>query len=164
MSTTAKAGTEPKIGSRVHVLDAAGTKELGYGTYMGSVPLKDVPDEPAACVAIDEPMPLSEAEQAEVGAMVEELMEDGTTTPKIVLDSGETVYGFQCWWTEVGEDDACKQRWACEKCAQTGVVRYQLRGDVMSVVLLIEDDHKRVSPTCDQPVSGIRVLNTEVAN
>lgn len=27
------------------------------------------------------------------------------TTPKIVLDSGEIVYGFQVWWNPIEEDD-----------------------------------------------------------
>ncbi len=106
MTAVEEGVAEPKIGSRVHVLNANGTKELGYGTYMGRVPMKDVPDEPAACVAIEEPVQLTEAEQAEVGAMVEQLTEDEATTPKIVLDSGETIYGFQCWWTEADNAQA----------------------------------------------------------
>ncbi|MBI2612720.1 hypothetical protein HYW59_02820 [Candidatus Kaiserbacteria bacterium] len=164
MNATEEAGTEPKIGSRVHVLNADRSKELGYGTYMGEVPFKDVPDEPAACVAVDESIQLTEAEQAEVSAMVEQLMEGGATTPKIVLDSGEIIFGFQCWWREIDDDDTREQHWTCEKCKATGSVKYQLHGDVMSVVYLIEDDHKRVSPDCDQPVSSIRALNANVIN
>lgn len=62
---------------------------------------------------------------------------------------------------EVGNDGAQEQRWACEKCKATGSVKHEQHADVISVVYLIEDDHKRVSPECDQPVRGIRLVNAE---
>ena len=106
MPDMGETGAELKIGSRVHVTTANGSKELGYGTYMGEVPMKDVPDEPEVCVAVEEEsVQLTEEQKAEVDAMVDQLSEDDATTPKIVLDSGETVYGFQCWWTEADDDN-----------------------------------------------------------
>ena len=106
MTGADEARTEPEIGSRVHVLSADSSKELGYGTYMGQVPTKDIPDEPlpSFLAPSPEPVTLTDDERAFVGAMVESLTEEGATTPKIVLDSGETVYGFQCWWSVVDEE------------------------------------------------------------
>lgn len=165
MSATEAVGTEPKIGSRVHVMSADGSKDLGLGTYMGAVPMKDVlEDQTPSAVPVPEPVEMTDEERAEVGAMVEQLTEDGATTPKIVLDSGETIYGFQCWWSEIDDGETVDQHWSCEKCKKTGSVKFPVHNDVMSVVHLIADDHKRVSPDCDQPVSGIRVLNADVVN
>ncbi len=65
---------------------------------------------------------------------------------------------------EVGNDDTREQRWSCEKCKATGSVKHEQRADVMSVVYLIEDDHKRVSPECNQPVRGIRLVKAEVVS
>jgi len=49
------------------------------------------------------------------------------------------------------------QKWECEKCKEKGSVEYEKGADVMSVVHLIGDDHRRVSGKCDQPTSHIRV-------
>ena len=104
MSATEEARTEPKIGSRVKVTSADGSRELGYGTYMGEVLMKDVlEDLTPSSIPVPEPVEVTDEERAEAGTMVEQLTENGATTPKIVLDSGETVYGFQCWWSV--EDD-----------------------------------------------------------
>lgn len=50
------------------------------------------------------------------------------------------------------------QKWFCEKCKKSGSVGYRAHEDVMTVVQLIGDDHKKVSPGCDQPTSMIRAL------
>lgn len=102
MNATAVGRTEPKIGSRVHVFSADKTKDLGLGTYMGEVPLSEVPD-----TKVDsEPPPEEGSDAAFLEALTEaalEHMNEDTGIPKLVLDSGETVYGFECWWKFVGE-------------------------------------------------------------
>jgi hypothetical protein len=46
---------------------------------------------------------LTPDEREVVDRMVDQLMKDDATTPKIVLESGRIVYGFACWWQEVEE-------------------------------------------------------------
>ena len=96
---------EPKIGTRVQVLSANGKQDLGFGTYMGRVLISEVPDDssPSAELVVDEPVEVTDEEKAEVAAMVERLTVDGATTPKITLESGDVIYGFQCWWREAEE-------------------------------------------------------------
>ena len=55
------------------------------------------------------------------------------------------------------------QTWFCDKCRQSGAVTYEADADVMSVVQLVEDDHIRVSPGCDQPVMMLRVVGDSFA-
>jgi hypothetical protein len=105
MSNVEEGRIELKIGSRVHVMSADGKKDLGLGRYMGIAPMKDVLDDPTPLsVPVSEPIEMSEEDRAQLGAVIEELTRDGATTPKIALDNGDTVYGFQCWWTVVNED------------------------------------------------------------
>ncbi len=59
--------------------------------------------------------------------------------------------------------DAREQHWTCEKCGASGSVKHEQHTDVMSVVHLIGDDHRRVSTECDQPVAYIRTVNPEFA-
>jgi len=94
-----------KIGQRVRVVSADQSRDLGLGTYMGEAPMSEIPDEPAPeCDAIDH-IPMSAEQQEVVGQLVEELEAGDETTPRIKLDSGETVYGFQCWWSTVDDED-----------------------------------------------------------
>lgn len=168
MDTTYDDGL-PKPGTRVRVMNADQSKDLGLGTYLGVVPMKDIPDEPPpACVALP-PLELTPDERAVVDEMVEQLEEDmEDVTPKIKLDSGEIVYGFQCWWHEVDEngDDITldMQHWHCERCNVTGFVCHDLSADVQTVVRMIEDDHRNASPQCDQPVERIRAINSRRLN
>ena len=105
MTAKKKAETEPKIGSRVEVLSADGAESLGYGTYMGRVPLDEAFDKPIPpSLPIPERMQMSEAERAETIARVEQSAKNGALTPAIILESGITVYGYQCWWREVQEE------------------------------------------------------------
>jgi hypothetical protein len=70
---------QPKIGDRVGALlsEHEGTASLlGYGVYMGD----HIPDDFA------------------VGLWAEEAREFQLANPKIVLDSGQTVWGCECWW------------------------------------------------------------------
>jgi hypothetical protein len=98
--------SEPKVGTRVHVMSANGKKDLGYDTYMGRVPMSEIPDETPDVVAFDHtPIPLRADEEAALNALVEGLYGIDATMPKILLDSGETIYGFQCWWIEVPTDE-----------------------------------------------------------
>ncbi|MEK7854665.1 MAG: hypothetical protein AAB288_01130, partial [Acidobacteriota bacterium] len=66
---------DPTPGTRVHVFNADQTRDLGLGTYLGRVSVTD----------------------AVVDAGPEWM---GVTTPEIELDTGEKVYGFQCWWSD----------------------------------------------------------------
>jgi hypothetical protein len=71
---------ETPIGARVRVLDVH-HKSLGLGRYQGLV---DFDDE-------DNEIPYVEGE-------------DTFGHPKILLDTGEIIYGIQCWWSEVDEN------------------------------------------------------------
>ncbi len=51
------------------------------------------------------------------------------------------------------------QEWTCDKCGVNGIVYVWVGQDVMSVVNRIRDQHKELSPECDNPVRKIRVLN-----
>jgi hypothetical protein len=90
---------EPKAGSRVQVQDTDGN-ELGYGTYMGEVLMKDIVDDSPSADAV------SVEVEGERDPVLE--IENGQTTPKIVLDSGSTIYGFECWWQPVEENSTAQ--------------------------------------------------------
>jgi hypothetical protein len=80
-----------KIGQRVGAILSAGdgvVKLLGYGIYVG-----------------DEVPPSSG------GWMAEALAEHGLKNPRLDLDSGETVWGCQCWWGPEDEVKAKVERW-----------------------------------------------------
>lgn len=95
---------EPKAGTRVFVRTPDGKMDLGYGTYMGLIRVKDIPGNP---ISPTERMPdLSEydlGDRAVIGAVIEELSQEEATTPLIVLDSGDILYGLACWWREADE-------------------------------------------------------------
>lgn len=69
-----------KVGSRVGAIlkaDEDGVHLLGYGTYQGPQPIPEgVPG--GMCIP-------------------------GIPNPKILLDSGKTVWGCQCWWSSEEE-------------------------------------------------------------
>lgn len=70
-------------GTRIGAVLSATDKQvefIGYGTYEG----EEVPDE--ECVGM--------------GPMLRAI---GMPNAKIKLDSGETVYGCECWWSEEEE-------------------------------------------------------------
>ena len=50
-----------------------------------------------------------------------------------------------------------KQKWVCGRCKKEGEVTFKKGTDVMSVVHKIGDNHRRVSPRCEQPVGMLRV-------
>lgn len=88
-------------GTRVQVYAVDGERDLGLGTYVGMVALSEAAQEdPSPAVGEPDSLELSEEELEEAGAIVEGLLNDEIQTPKIMLDSGEIVYGFQCWWHE----------------------------------------------------------------
>jgi hypothetical protein len=67
-----------EIGSRVGAIKSADQAEVrffGYGTYQG----EEIPDEG-------------------VGGFGSIIREAGHKNPKILLDSGDTVWGCECWW------------------------------------------------------------------
>lgn len=55
-------------------------KLIGYGKYLGD----EIPDEKA-------------------GGLCQMLREEGIKNPCIVLDSGEKVYGAECWWAPIAQ-------------------------------------------------------------
>jgi len=74
-----------KEGSRVHVWSEDGSKDFGLGMYMGQVPAEKA----------------IERSKLTDTVLVKRLLA-GKTVPELKLDSGETVYGFQCQWEVVG--------------------------------------------------------------
>jgi len=52
-----------------------------------------------------------------------------------------------------------KQEYFCEKCELKSTVHYYKGEDVISVVHLIEDDHRSRSPDCNCPVTELIVIN-----
>lgn len=75
-----------KIGSRVGAIRDANKNVVnlyGYGVYVGN----EVPPKGVSIFGI-------------------ELNEIGRRNPKIVLDSGEIIWGCQCWW---GSEESVKR-------------------------------------------------------
>ncbi len=64
-------------GTRVRVLDTD-HKDLGLGTYQGEVAFDDNDNEIPVTPDTD----------------------DLDRNPKILLDTGKIIYGFECWWSE----------------------------------------------------------------
>lgn len=50
-----------------------------------------------------------------------------------------------------------KTKWICKDCNGTGTVEHDEHDDVMSVLVLVFDDHRRVSPDCLWNPHRIRV-------
>lgn len=78
---------EVSPGTRVRVTSADGKTDLGFGTYEGRRP----PPEDAKAAwdeYLREPGVLKEGEEAP----------SLDTAPFITLDSGGTIWGFECWW------------------------------------------------------------------
>ena len=69
------------IGTRVRVLDVDQTN-LGLGTYQGEVAFDD--DDNEISVTPD--------------------MDELSKNPKILLDTGRIIYGFECWWSETDDE------------------------------------------------------------
>jgi hypothetical protein len=53
------------------------------------------------------------------------------------------------------------QPFYCEECKQCSFVRLEKGADVMSVIHLIANKHKRISPECKNAASHIRVGQPE---
>ena len=102
MNASVGARAEPKIGSRVHVFSADQTRDLGFGRYMGTVPVSEIPN-----TDVDSGSPPEEgSDEAFLAALAEaakEHMDENTAVPKLVLDSGKTMYGLECFW-KVGDE------------------------------------------------------------
>lgn len=86
---------EKTIGMRVRVMDGANEQVLGEGKYVGDVTtyVALMPDGSIkSCLnAEDKPDPLPE------GGVLHEI----PNNPKILMDSGEVVYGCQVWWSPI---------------------------------------------------------------
>ncbi len=76
-----------EVGERVGAVLRVGAKAvefLGYGTYVGD-----------------------EIPETAVGSIAEGIAKVKRTNPKIELDSGEVVWGCECWW---GREEAMKKQ------------------------------------------------------
>lgn len=80
---------------RVKVLNGDGTQELGFGEYVGDVGVyvTNMPGVIQSMTMAEEPIP-PELLQGRQQHFI-------PNNPKIVLDSGEVVYGCQVWWEPV---------------------------------------------------------------
>jgi hypothetical protein len=66
----------------------------------------------------------------------------------------------------VTEAVAVKQKqqvWFCEACKTVGSVDFPDRSDIMSVVSLIRDDHRRLNSKCETGIEYIRIVNLNFA-
>ena len=89
----------PEVGARVQVM-GLDDRELGLGTYQGEVSFEEAIDKAPPDEAAE---PVTEIEAilaAAVLAGMDLLIGRGKTTPKILLDSGRIIYGYECFWTE----------------------------------------------------------------
>ena len=92
------------VGDRVGVVASIkdGIAEIfGYGVYMGEL------------------VPEYEGDRGTMADFVKDL---GRTNPTIKLDSGEMVYGCECWW---GSEEAVKNRLAqCKEVKIISIAEY----------------------------------------
>lgn len=87
----------PKPPYRVAVKDGAGTKDLGKGTYVGNVEVYFMVGPQGVILSQKN----AEVPPDEVPPDTKVIKRGGN--PKIVLDSGEVVYGCQVWWEPIDE-------------------------------------------------------------
>lgn len=48
--------------------------------------------------------------------------------------------------------------WYCEMCGSMGAFMFQERDDVMSVVHIMESQHREASPSCENRAMGLRSI------
>ena len=96
-------------GTRVRVADAQG-KDLGLGTYLGEIDISDIKDrwdegDDKENGSTDEIEVIEDPGEEALLRLCNELDEVSlvSRTPKIVLDSGNVIYGFECWWVPEGD-------------------------------------------------------------
>lgn len=97
-----------EIGTRVGAILGGSNEEvefLGYGKYMG----EDIPIEA-------------------IGFMADLIRDTKRKNPKIELDSGEVVYGCECWW---GSEEKVKSMLKNKKVNNVSIVaiREQVRNE-----------------------------------
>lgn len=85
---------KPKLPMRVDVHNGDQSVHLGQGTYIGDVPvyIMIMPDGNLQSLSNAEEEPID----IPPGARVHK-----SHNPKIVLDSGQVVYGCQVWWSSL---------------------------------------------------------------
>jgi hypothetical protein len=90
---------DPKPGTRVVVMDASGVSEVGYGTFMGRVSLREALED---YFGTDDASKLAHVKMsAKEKKMLKELFDQSKTdtdVAKIILDSGEATYAFAVTW------------------------------------------------------------------
>lgn len=86
--------SQPKLPARVEVWDGTGDKSLGDGTYVGDVAVYFIQLKSGDLQSLHNAEEEPAAELVPAGGRV--IRRDGN--PKIILDSGDTVYGCQVWW------------------------------------------------------------------
>jgi hypothetical protein len=82
--------TMPPVGTRVRVHDL-NLEPLGDGTFKGEVSFESTLS----------PETLADPRSELIKLMIE----SGVTTVRIELDNGETIYGFQCWWRSLEDQE-----------------------------------------------------------
>ncbi len=95
---------EPNIGDRVEVFTANAKTRLGYGTYHGKVLIKETEadgkcghtDCSVKTEGFDEDIDTDDVSWWVLAGFLVE-------TPKIIMDNGQTFYGYECWWQTVVE-------------------------------------------------------------
>ncbi len=93
------------VSVRVRVRSGDESEDLGEGTYVGEATVFYYQKETAGEIALYSVPGDAEQEPdpADIPEGCELIISEGN--PKIVLDTGETVYGCQCWWEPVDEAD-----------------------------------------------------------
>ena len=87
-------------GTKVKVVSGDSRTDLGQGTYIGEADIYLLRDKNGSVFIPDQPEhPISEETLVRNRLTLSKVEQ----TPKIRLDSGETVYGCQVWWAPVEE-------------------------------------------------------------
>jgi len=98
------------IGRRVRVWDGAYEKCLGEGVFQGNQPVSifRMPDGSLKSFFDAERQPTEKEIAFFVGQGAQHETLPGN--PKILLDTGDTVYGCQVWWGFIDEPDATEDK------------------------------------------------------
>lgn len=88
-------------GTRVAVLDASGKKFVGYGIYEGDFHCQQLAELYASCATT-----LPDTTEPERERLAAHILSGGgsiSRNPRIRLDSGDILWGCECWWGPADE-------------------------------------------------------------
>lgn len=94
---------------KVSVKSGDGKTDLGYGTYVDDVTVYTIQNADGSLISLNNAEQYPESLNIPQGSVVRE----SKNNPKIILDSGKTVYGCQVWWEPVVEAECCKKECGC---------------------------------------------------